>query len=384
MKKTIKMLGLGGLVLVLFVMMLGQAQVALADTRPGQSQVTTLEISEADQQEALAFWTNEEMAAAQEMVMPVDYSSPSEPKFGLDVPDSFYLMAASSPAGKAEPGANKIAREAFPEDWSGMEVVYPDFSEAEESPAVQIDGTKGVFDSYILNQWKGAWKIYPHKWVGRLSFKTPTGGTSYCSATAISGNNFVTAAHCVYDTTNNFWYNSWVFVPAFRAGTAPYGKFSATACTILTAWINKTGSFNINGWTKVDLAVCSVGTNGAGKTLNQAVGWAGRAWNLGYKQHFFDMGYPFRDTNNVTITNAGKFNRTCVAESRYQATNVLGMGCDLGPGISGGPWMLGYKLHVITGYVNSVNSGFYIGQPNMYGIRFNGNNIVPLCSARGC
>ena len=69
MKKTIKMLGLGVLVLVLFVMMLGQAQVALADTRPGQSQVTTLEISEADQQEALAFWTNEEMAAAQEMVM---------------------------------------------------------------------------------------------------------------------------------------------------------------------------------------------------------------------------------------------------------------------------------------------------------------------------
>jgi hypothetical protein len=144
------------------------------------------------------------------------------------------------------------------------------------------------------------------------------------------------------------------------------------------------GSFSINGWTRFDVAVCSVGTNAGGKTLNQKVGWAGRIWNLGYKQHFFDMGYPFRNTNNVTIANAGKFNRVCVAESLKQTTNTLAMGCDLGPGISGGPWMLGYQLHKVSGYVNSVNSGFYIGQPNMYGIRFNGNNIVPICNARGC
>ena len=383
MKKIIKMVGMGCLAVAFFAMMLGQAQIAQADTRLGQSQVMTLEIPDADQQAALDFWTNEEMAAAQEMVMPVDYSSPSEPKFGLDVPDSFYFMAASSPAGKAEPGANKAAREAFPEEWGDTVVPHPEFPESADSPAVQMDGTKGVFDSYIINNWLAAQKIYPHKWVGRLSFKTP-GGTSYCSATAISGNNFVTAAHCVYDTTNNLWYSNWVFAPAYRAGKTPYGKFSATGCTILTNWINLTGSFSINGWTKFDVAVCTVGLNGGGKTLNQAVGYAGRQWNYGYKRHFFDMGYPFRDTNNVTLTNAGKYLRTCVAESLQQATDVLAMGCDLGPGISGGPWLISYKQNVISGYVNSVNSGFYIGQPNMYGIRFNGNNIVPLCNARGC
>jgi hypothetical protein len=45
---------------------------------------------------------------------------------------------------------------------------------------------------------------------------------------------------------------------------------------------------------------------------------------------------------------------------------------------------VGYKPFVVNGQVNSVNSGLFIGQQNLYGARFNSNNIVPLCTARGC
>ena len=62
----------------------------------------------------------------------------------------------------------------------------------------------------------------------------------------------------------------------------------------------------------------------------------------------------------------------------------LGSGCFWGPGISGGSWLVGYKPFVVTGRVNSVNSGLFIGQQNLYGARFNSSNIVPLCNARGC
>ncbi len=63
----------------------------------------------------------------------------------------------------------------------------------------------------------------------------------------------------------------------------------------------------------------------------------------------------------------------------------MGGGCNWGPGISGGPWLVSYDpFNVTTSYVNVVNSGLFIGQQNLYGGRFTSNNIVPLCTAAGC
>src|SRR4030065_261720 len=43
-------------------------------------------------------------------------------------------------------------------------------------------GTSAVYTSYTVNKAVALHKIYPHVWVGRLSFSTP-GGTSFCSGT---------------------------------------------------------------------------------------------------------------------------------------------------------------------------------------------------------
>ncbi|MFH2040320.1 MAG: trypsin-like serine protease, partial [Chloroflexota bacterium] len=249
--------------------------------------------------------------------------------------------------------------------------------------ADEIAGSSQVFTSYYGNLWFPAQKIYPHKWVGRFSFIT-NNGTSYCSATAISKNHIVTAAHCVFDTVINQWYTNKVFTPAYRNGSAPYGSFIATSCTILNQWKYMSGDFSINRWTKYDVAVCRVRTNSEGKTLNYMVGWAGREWDEGYMRNFFNMGYPWKDTSLNYLNRAGQFLRICTAESFQQATDTLGMGCNYGSGISGGPWMISYAPNVLSGYVNSVNSGLYIGQDNLYGIRFTSNNIVPICIEQGC
>ena len=350
---------------------------AIAAPIAEENVTTTLNISKAAQDAASAFWTKDAMVNAEAMVMPVDFGPSGLDVFAMGQEEALGTPGSSS-AGAARPNANAIARKAYPSEWVNTGQTDPAAEFADE-----MAGTSEVFTSFYGNYKISDWRIYPHRWVGRLSFRT-SGGTSYCSATAISKNHIVTAAHCVYDTTNNVWYSNWRFTPAYRNGSAPYGSFSASSCTILTAWKNLSGSFSINGWTKYDLAVCNVGLNSAGKTLNQMVGWAGRLWNASYTKNIFNLGYPFKNTSNVYLPNAGQYLRICTAESRQQTTDTLGMGCNYGGGISGGPWLVRYAPTFALGYVNSVNSGLYVGQMNLYGIRFTSNNIVLICDATGC
>jgi V8-like Glu-specific endopeptidase len=342
----------------------------------GPKVVESIKITPAQQRAALDFWTREVTAAAQPMQIILDASAASVDVAAKSQPQAAEPMgqvASGAPAADAD----AVAQAAFPDEWAALA------ASSEGQPVDEPTGTSQVFDSYTVNQASALWQIYPHKWIGRLSFTTP-GGTSYCSGTSISGNVMLTAAHCIYDTTNNQFYSNWVFRPAYRNGTSPYGAFAATTCWVLTAWVNLSGSFAINTWSRHDVGVCKMGNNAAGQTLNNAVGWMGRQWNQPYIRHFFNMGYPFNDYNNNPLANAGLYLRTCVAESFQQTTETRGMGCNYGPGISGGPWIAGYKISLVAGYADGVNSGLFVGTRNLYGPRFNSNNIVPLCTAATC
>ena len=338
-------------------------------------------VSPAEQEAALSFWTRDAIATAQPMEMPSQLGPAAVDKAALAEVGAIGAPGMT-PAGVAARDADKVAQAAFPLDWAALKE-SADNSAAADMAGFVPEGTSQVHTSYTVNQLASVQTVYPHKWIGRLSFTTP-GGTSYCSATSISGNVMLTAAHCVYDSTNNRWYSNWVFTPAYRNGNAPYGTFAATTCWVLTDWINLSGGYSINGWARHDVAVCRMGNNGAGQTLNNAVGWMGREWNASYIRHFHDLGYPFKDYNGTYMTDAGLYLRTCVAESFQQTTETRGMGCYYGGGISGGPWMTGYALNVVTGRASGVNSGIYTGTQNIYAGRFNSNNIVPLCNAAGC
>jgi V8-like Glu-specific endopeptidase len=355
-----------------------QAQSDDPGAAKNETSVVSKVISKKDQASALSSWTRKAIASAQPMEMPMMTGSAE-----VDAAASVELDAASATAGYANagaaaPGALTSARKAYATDWAAIS------KSATNAPASEeLAGTSQVYDYYYLNSNGYLWGLYPHVWVGRLSFNT-TGGTSYCSATAISGNVMLTAAHCVFDTAANKWYSGWVFAPAYRNGATPFGTFAASQCWVLTSWVNLSGSFSINGWTKYDVAVCKMGNNSNGQTLNAAVGFMGRQWNYGYVRHFYDMGYPWRNYNNTTISGAGAYLRTCVAESFQQTTDTRGMGCYYGPGISGGPWVARYQVGVASGYADGVNSGLYIGTQNLYSIRFTSSNIVPLCTAAVC
>lgn len=357
---------------------------AEAATQAASAAITGRAVSEAEQKAALRFWTKDRMATTQPLAFAVDA--------GLSdvVAGELGTMAVTEPPGFAPGGlpdanADRMARRDYPAEWSSREErntgesVSPSVVEP-FAPA----GTGQVYTSYIVNQAAPLWKQFPYKTMGRLSFTTPN-GTNYCSATNISGNSvIVTAAHCVFNSTTNTWYSNVVFSPAFRNTSAPYGTFPAQSCWILNNYINLTGNYAVNTWGPHDVAVCKMNKNSAGKTLAASVGWLGLTWNQSYNVHVHNNGYPFFDFNNNSIPNAGKYLHTCIGETFQQTGELLGVGCNRGPGISGGPWVIGLAPFVSTGWVNSVNSGLFFGTQNLYGARFNSNNIVPLCNTAGC
>ena len=173
---------------------------------------TSISLSAQQSAAVLNYWTRERLAAATPMAMPTVTSLRRPPH----ARPSSVLIGSTATGGLAAANADAQARAAYPQDWAEQ-----DEAALANSPA-SADGTPGVYTSYIVNQLAPLWKTNGHKPTGRLSFSVP-GGTSYCSASVVSGNNIiVTAAHCVYDTTNNAFYNNWVFSPAYRNNKAPY------------------------------------------------------------------------------------------------------------------------------------------------------------------
>jgi V8-like Glu-specific endopeptidase len=299
----------------------------------------------------------------------------------------------AGPAGFASAGApaanaDRLARNDYPREWAEADATAR--AQLRELPAwvdspAAADGTSQTFTSYIINQQAAVQKNFPHRVAGKLTFNTPTGASS-CSASVISGNNvIVTAAHCIYDTpSRNQFYTNFVFTPAYRDGNAPYGTFPAQGCWVLNSWVALSGAYAINTWADDDVAVCKMAKNSAGRTLSSQTGWFGRGWNLGYVQHFHTLGYPVNSTANTPLPNGGKFLRSCQSESFQHANNVVGTGCDLGPGHSGGAFIVNYKLNEVSGQARSVYSGYFVGSNNAYGARFTSSNIVPLCTTAGC
>lgn len=368
---------------VLLLVLLSAGVVSAAGKTPPplipESEVVTAQppASRQEQLQTIAYWTRERSLAAQPLAMPVDSTavlSAVQP----NAVDPYGGRAILSPPAAPLPNAAELARADYPDDWAALESGLALEEALPVSGKNGVTGTSSIYTGYFLDA-TALQKMYPHPWVGRFVF---SGGT--CTATAIANNHVVTAAHCVYDTAANRWYSNMAFQPAYRAGSAPYGTFPSAGCVILTAWINLSGSYSLS-WAKYDVAVCDMGKNSAGRTLVQMVGNAGRETNASYVRHLHQLGYPGRNYLNQPITAAGNYLHTCVGETRQYATEIRGVGCNMGPGISGGPWMTGYMLgRGTSGYVSGVSSGMDGRTPNSYGVRFSSANITPICNYTGC
>jgi len=305
------------------------------------------------------YWTLERRRAAKPLAFQPDFAEDLETS-AVELVGEPGFAEGKSPRAKS----NAVAKTQFPEAWDAPRgVLEPDL---ESDYGIGGDyGTMNVFTSYLTNYYSSMWKIYPYKSVGKLYI---TGG-GYCSASVISTMTIVTAAHCVYDTARNTWLKGWTFVPADRNGNAPYGSYAWSRATVLTNWMGAGGR-------RHDVAVIRLRNNSSGRKVSYYTGWLGRSWNYSYTQNLHAQGYP----SNLR---SGKFTYTCTAETFKKSYDVLGMGCNMTFGSSGGPWIRKFAPYK-GGYVNSVVSGGTPGINTFYGARFTSRNIVVVCNALPC
>ena len=160
-------------------------------------------------------------------------------------------------------------------------------------------------------------------------FFTDNGVNYVCSGTALAGDVVWTAGHCVNEGPGDF-YTNFVFVPAYRDGDAPYGKFPAPELLTIARWMD-------GGEYGVDVGAAIPTPNAAGQTLSAAVVERSIAFDAPRKQAYNVYGYP------AAKRFSGQRMRVCnTAWSRDDASadpDTMGVPCDMTGGSSGGGWV---------------------------------------------
>jgi V8-like Glu-specific endopeptidase len=183
----------------------------------------------------------------------------------------------------------------------------------------------------------GAEKDYPYRMTGQLTFTIPSGttcekpGNYVCSATVQRPGIITTAGHCVSDGAGHF-YNSWVFGPATRNGTYPFGKWAWKYAEVTGTWFH--GGCSVPN--AQDVAVLVLNKNSNGTLIGSETGYA--AFNipdLYSGQHVSAIGYP------CNLDNCSIDHRTD-AQVNGGSNNTDVIGADAGGGSSGGGWIINY------------------------------------------
>ncbi|WP_217707274.1 trypsin-like serine peptidase [Nonomuraea rhodomycinica] len=206
--------------------------------------------------------------------------------------------------------------------------------------------------------------------VGRVFFTTARGGNASCSGTAVTSANksvVMTAGHCV--KMGGAFHRNWVFVPGFDNGRRPFGTWVATRLLTTAQW-NAREDINFDVGAAVVAPL-------QGRTLVDAVGGQGVAFNQPRQRQTFALGYPAAapfDGSALIYCSGRSFNDTVMTQDQ-------GLACRMTGGSSGGPWFRGFDGATGLGWLNSVNSFKYNFAPNVMMGPFFGNEAQALYQA---
>lgn len=305
------------------------ATVASAGTR-----VAGKSLSAAAQSSAIEYWTPARMASAKP-AMPLVMrpgSWATAPTRSLPGGAQVDIQPAL-PGGRLAPAATRTVEGGIEALIYGRAYPYP-------APFTRFE----VFPS-------GNYTIYPNSTVGKLFF-TQHGGNFVCSGSVVNSENkdvVWTAGHCISHGDSHFNSN-FLFVPSRRAGTNPFGVWSAREFWVLSAW-HTSRNF------RQDLGALVMNDLG-GFSIANRVGSLGLTVNGQRNQHWNATGYPaaFPFNGERMYQNWGSRASNDTPGSG-PGPDTIGQGNDLTGGSSGGPWIRVYGPS--GGFINGVNSYKY-------------------------
>ena len=182
---------------------------------------------------------------------------------------------------------------------------------------------------------------YPYRASGKLFF-IKDNATYLCSAALIEPGIAVTAAHCVTGYGKRTFYGSFTFIPGYRAGEAPFGKWGASQVYVPSDYFNGTGCAN-GVVCKNDVAVIVLAPGANPTYPGTDTGWYGYAWDgygfAGKKTQITQIGYPgCLDDGELMERNDAYGVKTA---SKKNNTLIGSLMCE---GASGGPWVINFGL----------------------------------------
>lgn len=355
----------GGLAFALVsILVTAPAVTAVATPTAATPGTSTHIVSAAEQKATIAYWTPQRRASAItddviDVKVPtttthaqaiVPDGNPSEVKGGL-------------PAGAktAEPTAQPDGALSYPYPYSSFNVPTNDYTQ------------------------------YPYDLNGKIFF-TNNGVGYACSGTSVGSyhgqsdeDEVWTAGHCVSNSSQNspgVWDSFAEFIPAYNGNSsnyAPLGIFVASRYEAATNWLN-------NGDVSVDEGAMEVGDNAAGRTLGQAVGYAGFAWNWSSTENFVAFGYPVVSpyTGNLMVEDLAS-TATTYSWPNGQGQPLIGIGNPMTGGSSGGSWNVDWTT-TASGYIDGHNDYKFDSQPDAVYSPYQDNlsNTVRCFGASSC
>jgi hypothetical protein len=278
-----------------------------------------------------AYWTPERLASAKPLYMTT--AKTLSPASGL--------AAAMGPT-TVVPGASPSI--AYDSAWAEELLSLSSSSSSEVNPTAV--GTTGPLYPYTIDRlypcagsgcpqssssYSNVFNFYPYAVVGQLFFTEP-GGNFVCSASVIRLNVIATAGHCVSDGKGHF-YSNWLFIPAYHAGVAPFGRWSYAQVVVAGPWFNGGGGFP----NRQDDAVIVLQQN-SGQKIGQVTGYLGYQFNA-QPTHLTQLGYPCNlDTTSGDCVQSIQFGPIRNDSQVFAGpSNNFEWGSDAFGGASGGP-----------------------------------------------
>lgn len=191
----------------------------------------------------------------------------------------------------------------------------------------------------------------PFTAVGRVFLKVGN-YAAFCSGTAIDSDSrrlVLTAGHCLYSLLPGHRIPSsaryFDFVPDYSAGQAPFGEFIGRKAFLPRPWLRV---LNEN----FDMAAVLTEPNAAGVNVADAVGGGiPIATDRTRDQEYQVLGYPGANRKRMQECDA-RFSGDDRLTYPLGGPPSLGVGCYMGEGASGGPWLIdeGTEIGGITTY----------------------------------
>lgn len=283
------------------------------------------------------YWTAERFKAAKPLPLPMAQA-------GMPRADS----ATTEPAEEPQGSDGRAPSRSFRTAGQQLFVPAPGSEPAADMIGPRANGTFGapytstrvfpLFDGSMAPF--SADRAYPYSTTGVLFFSI-NGAPYLCSASVIKPRVVLTAGHCLHSGNGapSGWYSNWVFVPAYRNGTAPFTSWTHwTLGTTTGTWYNGGGGVpNAADYAMLVFADQPVTRGGSPVKLGYVTGWLGWQTLSLNGNHTSKLGYP------CNLDRCGIMQDVTSQSFRAVSPNDVEYGSDMRGGSSGGPWIQNFQ-----------------------------------------